>query len=145
MLERHPMDNPDPHAAVSNVIKILRKATRLVQLAPFAYLCVYAAYMLFGGFASEEALCVVDPLLTISPMATGGMLAASHLFKLCRWHRIACLLPATSQVEGYIDSFVITFTQEEVLLINTAIGLVSLVFLVLAIRHFSRGRKVTAL
>jgi len=135
------MDRPDPRGAVSSVIKILRKATRLVQLAPFAYLCFYAAYMLFGVFASEEALCVVDSLLTISPLTTGGMLVASHLFKLCRWHRIACLLPVSSQVEGYIDSFIITFTQEEVLLINTAIGLAVVAFLFLAIRHFWYGRQ----
>lgn len=42
------MENPDPRGAVSSVIRILRKATRIVQLAPFAYLAFYAAYMLLG-------------------------------------------------------------------------------------------------
>ena len=130
------MDSPDPHGAVSNVIKILRKATRIVQLVPFAYLCFYAVYMLLVCFASEETLCLADSLLTISPVATGGMLAASKLFKLCRWHRIACLLPSSSQLEGYIDSYLFTFTQEEILLINSLIGIAALAFLVFAYRHF---------
>ena len=139
------MESPDPRSAVSSIIRILRKATRIVQLAPFVYLCVYAVYMLFGWAVSEETLCVADSLLTISPNTTGGMLVASHLFKLCRWHRIACLLPASSQVEGYIDSSVITFTQQEIMLINLALGILSLAFLLLAIRHFSYGRKVAAI
>ena len=130
------MEAPDPRGAVSSVIRILRKATRIVQLAPFVYLVFYSAYMLLGNFASEEALCVADSLLTISPAMTGFMLIGSRLFKLCRWHKAACLLPMASQVEGYVDSFIITFTQEEIILFNTAIGLAALTFLILAYRHF---------
>lgn len=133
------MENPDQSGAVSSVIRILRKATRIVQLAPFAYIVFYVAYMLFGYFASDEALCVADSLLTISPATTGMMLIGSRLFKLCRWHKTACLLPMTSQVEGYVDSFIITFAQEEIIFINTAIGIISLLFLILAIRHFAYG------
>lgn len=135
------MENPDPSGAVSSVIRILRKATRIVQLAPFAYLVFYVAYMLFGYFASEEALCVADSLLTISPATTGMMLVGSRLFKLCGWHKTACLIPMTSQVEGYVDSFIITFTQEEIIFINTAIGLTALIFLFLAIKHFTHARR----
>lgn len=139
------MESPDPRSAVSSVIRILRKATRIVQLAPFAYLAFYAAYMLLGFFASEETLCVADSIMTISPVTTGFMLAGSRLFRLCRWHKAACLLPMTSQVEGYIDSFIITFTQEEIILINTAIGLAALAFLILAIKHFTHARRQPAI
>lgn len=113
-----------------------------MQLAPFAYLVFYIAYMLFGYFASEEALCVADSLLTISPATTGMMLVGSRLFKLCRWHKAACLLPMSSQVEGYVDSFIITFTQEEIICINISIGIIALVFLVLAYRHFFLQWKI---
>lgn len=139
------MSNPDPSGVVSSIVRILRKATRIVQLAPFAYLLFYVAYMLFGYFASEEALCVADSLLTISPATTGMMLVGSRLFKLCRWHKAACLIPSTSQIEGYIDSFVFPFTQEEIILINTAIGLAALAFFVLAIKHFTHARRQTAI
>ena len=139
------MENPDPSGAVGSIVRILRKATRIVQLAPFAYLAFYAAYMLFGYFASKEALCVADSLMTISPATTGMMLAGSRLFRLCRWHKAACLLPMSSQVEGYVDSFIITFTQEEIILINTAIGLAAITFLILAIKHFTHARRQTAI
>jgi len=139
------MDNPDQRGAVGNALKILRKATRIVQLAPFAYLVFYVAYMLFGWAVSEEALCIADSLMTVSPVTAGGLLIGSRLFRLCRWHRIACLLPFSSQVEGYIDSYIITFTQGEILLINTTIGIASLVFIILAVKHFTHGRETNTL
>ena len=135
------MDSQDPSGAVSSVIKVLRKATRIVQLAPFAYLVFFVAYMLFGWAVQDEALCMIDKVAGVSPLATGGLLVGSKLFKLCRWHKVACLLPFSSQVEGFIDSYIITFTQNEVILINTAIGMLSLLFIILAVRHFSHGRK----
>ena len=135
------MDSPDPHGAVSSVIRILRKVTRIVQLAPFAYLVFYVVYMLTCNFMPENVLCVADAVLFVSPATGGGMLVASRLFKLCRWHKAACLIPFSSQLEGCIDSFVITFTQQEITLINSAIGLAALAFLVLAYRHFFANGK----
>lgn len=134
------MDRQDQDGAVSSLVRFLRRITRIVQLAPFAYLFFYAAYMLLGSFLSEETLCFADSILFVSPATTGGMLVASRIFKLCRWHRAACLLPMSSQVEGYIDSFVFTFSQEEIILINLLIGLSAVIYLFVAIRHFVHGR-----
>lgn len=130
------MDSPDPQGAVSSVVRILRKATRLVQLAPFAYLVFYVVYLLTCSFMPEGLLCAADAVMLVSPATGGGMLVASRLFKLCRWHKAACLIPFASQLEGCIDSYVVTFTQSEIVIINTAIGLAALTFLALAFRHF---------
>ena len=135
------MGSPGPNGAVSSMIRILRKATRIVQIAPFAYLAVYAVYMLSSPFASEKLLSLADSFITITPLATCLMLVASHLFKLCNWHKTACLIPTGSQVEGFIDSFVITLTQQEVIIINTALGIASVTFLFFAIRHFFYGGR----
>lgn len=135
------MDNPDPRSAVSAVVAILRKLTRIVQLIPFVYLFAYGVYMVASVFASDEIMGLADGILFASPVTTFGMLAASRLLNLCRWHKAACLIPSSSQVEGYIDSYVMTFTQEEVILINIAIGTVAIVFLSLAIRHFVHAAR----
>ncbi|MBO6170530.1 MAG: hypothetical protein J6O51_11285 [Bacteroidales bacterium] len=92
--------------------------------------------MLACSFVPDELLSAADAIMFASPATTGGMLVASRLFKLCRWHKAACLIPFSSQLEGYIDTFVITFTQQEIIIINTAIGLATLAFLVVAFRHF---------
>lgn len=130
------MDNPDPRNAVKAAFAILRKATRIVQLAPFAYLCFYAVYLLVGSLAEDNMLSLADSLMMLSPITTIGFLVASRLFKLCAWHKIACLLPSASQVEGYIDSFVFQFTQQEIIFINAALGLLAIVYVIAAIKHF---------
>ena len=130
------MDSPDRQGAANSGIKKMRRLTRFVQLAPFAYVLLYALYMLMGSLLPEETLCAIDSVAINSPLVTGGMMVLSKLMNLCRWHKAAVLIPSTSQIEGYIDSFVITFTQEEIFFINLSIGLFSLLFLVLAHKHF---------
>lgn len=107
-----------------------------MQLAPFAYLVFYATYMLAGSFLEDDLLCLADSVMTVTPVAVFGMLVASRLLKLCPWHKAACLLPTTSQVEGYIDSYVFTFTQEEIVFINMSLGIFVLIFIVMAYLHF---------
>lgn len=135
------MESQDPHGAVSSVIKITRKATRIVQLAPFAYLVFFVAYLILGAFAPDDVLCTLDKVALTSPLATGGLLVASRLFKLCRWHKIACLLPTSSQIEGFVDSYLFTFTQEEIICINISLGIIALCFLVFAYRHFFNNAR----
>ena len=137
------MDNQDPRNAVKVAFGILRRMTRIVQLLPFAYLLLYAYYMLACPYLSEDTLCLLDAIITVSPITTILFLLASGLLKLCAWHKIACLLPTSSQVEGHIDSFVMTFTQEEVIFINAAIGIIAVAFFIAAIHHFY-GRKAAA-
>ena len=50
--------------------------------------------------------------------------------------RTACLLPFTTKVEGYVDAFVYTFTQNEVVIVNAALGIVFLAFIFISFRHF---------
>lgn len=130
------MDSQDQRSAVSGIVRLTRKATQIVQLAPFAYLFFYAAYLFLGMVAPDGLLGAADSLFGIAPITTGGMLAASRLFKLCRWHKAACLLPVSSQIEGCVDTFLVTLTQQEIIIINTVIGIAAVVFLAAAFKHF---------
>ena len=134
------MDSPDRQGAANSGIKKMRRLTRFVQLAPFAYVLLYALYMLMGSLLPEETLCAIDSAAINSPLVTGGMMVLSKLMNLCRWHKAAVLIPFTSQIEGYIDSFVITFTQEEIFFINLSIGILAISFFFIACRHFIHGR-----
>lgn len=136
------MDSQDQRNAVKVAFGILRRVTRIVQLLPFAYLLFYAYYMIGCSFMTDEFLCLADAAMVVTPATTILFLLASGLLKLCAWHKAACLIPASSQVEGYIDSFVMTFTQEEIIFINASIGVVAILFFIAAIHHFY-GRKAT--
>jgi len=136
------MDSRDrSRDAASRVIEILRKVTRLVQLAPFVYLALYSLYLFAGVFASEETVCLADGAMFGSPLVTILFLTLSRLLKLCKWHKVACLIPSASQMEGVVDCYFFTFTQNEIILINVILGILSFLFLMFANkRFFSNGR-----
>ena len=136
------MDNRDrSQDAASRVIGILRRVTRLVQLAPFFYLALYSLYLFAGVFAPEEMVCVADGAMFGSPFVTILFLTLSRLLKLCKWHKVACLIPSASQMEGVVDCYFFTFTQNEIILINVILGILSFLFLMFANkRFFSNGR-----
>ena len=137
------MDSRDRQRdAVSRVIDVLRRVTRLVQIAPFVYLALYSFYLIAGVFVPDEAVCFADGVMVSSPVVTSVFLVLSRLLKLCRWHRAACLIPSISHVEGVVDCYFFTFTQGEIIFINILIGVISAVFLFLANKHFFHdGRK----
>lgn len=136
------MESRDQRSAVSTIIGILRRLTRLVQLAPFVYLVIYANYLLLSWLLPDSVLGILDSMLFLSPATSGGFLVLSRLLKLCKWHKAAIMIPLSSQIEGYIDCFVFTFTEQEIAVINTAIGVTAILFLFLANKHFFHdGRK----
>ena len=130
------MDRQDQGGAVSHLVRILRKITRIVQLMPFAYLLLLAVYLLTESILPEWAVRIADNLLNAPLYAIIGMLGAGKILKLCQWFRAACLLPMATKVESWVDSFIIAFTQGEIIAINMFIGVAVLVFLALAYRHF---------
>ena len=134
------MESQDQRDAANKLVRVLRKATRLVQLIPFVYLFFYAIYMLISTFADDSLLYFLDSVLTVRFPVIIGMLVVSKLFELCIWHKIACLIPGSSQIENYIDNFIITFTQNEIIIINLSIGLLTALFLIKSFRHFAYGR-----
>lgn len=138
--KHYPMDSPDQRAAVSKIVAILRRATRLVKVVPFLYLVVFALYMLLCPFVPDEVLCAIDSVFVVSPAVSGLFLILSRVFRLCRWHSAACAIPTSSSIEGFIDNYVITLTSSEVVAINLILGVGTIVFIILANTHIY-GRK----
>jgi hypothetical protein len=134
------MDSPDPKGAVSRLVAVLRKVTRIVQLLPFVYLLLLSVYLLTEYILPDWVLGIADNVLNAPVVAIIGLLGVGKLLKLCAWFRTACLMPILPKIESWVDSFIVTFTQEEILCINISIGIIALVFLVAAIRHFAYAR-----
>ena len=136
------MENQDQRSAVSAVIGILRRLTRLVQLVPFVYLILYASYLLISWFLPDSILGLLDSIMFVSPATSGGLLVLSRILKLCKWHKAAVMIPFSSQIESYIDIFVFTFSELEIIVINAVMGIAVIIFLILANKHFFHdGRK----
>lgn len=135
------MDSQDRRGAVSRLVDILRKVTRVVQVAPFVYLALYSLYMIAGAFAPDDVVGIADGVMFNSPSITILFLVLSRLLRLCKWHKAACLIPSASQVEGVVDCYLFQFTQTEIVLINILIGVVSLLFLAKANKRFFADGK----
>lgn len=138
------MDSPDPKGAASYLVYILRRVTRWVQLLPFAYLLLLAVYLLLESLMPDWSLRLADGLLNIPSQVIAGIVSLGRLLRLCAWHLTACLLPFLVKAVSWIDAFVLTFTQEEIILINTATGILFLTFIYTANRHFFHVRRENA-
>ena len=135
------MASPDQRAAVRKLTTILRKITRYVQWVPFVYLAVYALSAFSETQISEEFLCFRDSVAAVSPAVNVGFLFFSRLLELCRWHKIACIIPLSTTITDYVDNYLFQFTQNEVVALNMTLGIVSLGFLLLANHHFFGAKR----
>lgn len=135
------MDNQDPRSGVNYLVSVLRKVTRAVQLAPFAYLVFFGSFLICEFYIPEVVVGILDKIFYVSPALMGIMLCASKLLKLCHWHRIACVIPGITQLGDFVDSMLFQFTQSEVILFNATVGILSLAFLLKANIHFKNGRQ----
>ena len=90
---------------IEGAIQILRKATATVKVAPFAsallYLVALVVYLLFNDTIATMA----DLLFYVSPVAVFFNLRMSKIFKMCKWHRLECLLPLLPIVIVFINGF----------------------------------------
>jgi len=134
------MDNRDQRSGVKYLVTVLRRITRIVQVAPFVYLLLLAVYLLGESIMPDWALRICDNLLNVPVYTAAGFIFVGRMLKLCSWFRTACVLPFTTKVEGYVDSFVYTLTQNEVVIVNTILGIAFLLFIYLSFRHFFHGR-----
>ena len=49
---------------------------------------------------------IIDNLVFVSPIVVIAHLAYSKMLKLCRWHRVACVLPLIPQSVDLFDLYV---------------------------------------
>ena len=134
------MDSQDQnHGGTSRIVSILRKATRVVQLVPFFYLVAFLLYLVSDFVFGESIVGFLDMIMATSPSVIVFFLVLSGLFRLCVFHKIACLLPGVSQLESFIDTYFITFTQTELHIIHIVLCLIVLLYLKDTYTHFFYG------
>ena len=115
-----------------------------MQMAPFVYLLFLTVGLLSESFLPEWAVRTMDNMLNAPLYAMAGLLGAGRLLKLCQWFRAACLLPIVTKVEGWVDAFIFSFTQNEIIWINICLGVIFLAYLIIALHHFFHGLKTAA-
>lgn len=74
------------------IVSMLRKATKIVKIYPFVYSALYLMCMTVYYVGNETISSVCDMLFTITPIMIFPLIGLSRVFKLCKWHRLQCVL-----------------------------------------------------
>lgn len=136
------MESRESRADFKRYILILRNATLAVQIIPFVYSFIYILILLSYGDVSEDTAVVLDTLFYISPLQIVGFLILSRVLRLCKWHRMACLLPIFPQAISFVDYYIIELTEVEGYLTNMTTVVMSALLLFSAYKvFFANGRK----
>lgn len=90
---------------IEGAIHILRKATATVKVAPFAFALLYLVALVVYLLFNDTIATMTDLLFYVSPVAVFFNLRMSKIFKMCKWHRLECLLPLLPIVIVFINGF----------------------------------------
>ena len=90
---------------IEGAIQILRKATATVKVAPFAFALLYLVALVVYLLFDDTIATMTDLLFYVSPVAVFFNLRMSKIFKMCKWHRLECLLPLLPIVIVFINGF----------------------------------------
>lgn len=92
-------DNKD----ILALVRVLRKVTTIVKIYPFVYAVLYALCMI-GYLVCDDAVSVMlDQLFYTSPIVVSCNILLSYSLKLCKWHRLQCLLPMIPLITLLVD------------------------------------------
>jgi hypothetical protein len=89
------------------IVIILRKVTKIVKIYPFVYAMLYAFCMVGYMIGSEQLSCLLDQLFYTSPISILFALLLSRSLKLCKWHKLECILPMIPLIHLAIGSYII--------------------------------------
>ena len=130
------MGNPESGVDFKKYITILKNTTLAVQIIPFVYSSIYI-FILFPYYQmSEDTAALLDTLFYISPIQIVFFLILSRLLHLCRWHRMASVLPLFPQVVSFVDYYIIELTEIEVLVTSGLTALMAILLLISAYKVF---------
>lgn len=85
------------------IVNILRKVTRVVKIYPFVYAILYVFSMIGYILCDDTISIILDQLFYTSPIVVSCNIALSYSLKLCKWHRLQCLLPMLPLIPVVID------------------------------------------
>lgn len=94
---------------LGRIISILKTATKVVKLIPFAYALLYVVSILSYSICTENVSIWVDMIFYVSPISIIFLLILSRTLKLCKWHRLECVLPLMGFCAVLINDFIIEF------------------------------------
>ena len=85
------------------LIRILRKVTTIVKIYPFVYAVLYALCIIGYLVCDDIVSVMLDQLFYTSPIVVSCNILLSYSLKLCKWHRLQCLLSTFPLIPLFVD------------------------------------------
>ena len=106
---------------VLKAIRILRDVTVIVKIFPFLSSLLYIIFFLAKLLFQNDVVYEMESLFYISAFVVVLLIVLSYRLRLCKWHRIQCLLLLMPQVFSYIDMYVYEYGVHSAIIADIAL------------------------
>ena len=119
------------------LVEILRYiTTSAVQLFPFVFTSIYIICIAVSPLLSENSKHILDLMFYVSPIIVFSHLVYSRILKLCKWHRMACLIPTFPLIVSLFDYYIVSLSSLGAYLTNGLIATMSTLLIICAYKVF---------
>lgn len=121
---------------VLKAIRILRDVTVIVKIFPFLSSLLYIIFFLAQLLFQNDVVYEMESLFYISALVIVLLIVLSYRLRLCKWHRIQCLLLFMPQVFSYIDMYVYEYGVHSAIIADIALTFILAVSVLNAYKMF---------
>lgn len=107
-----------------------------VQVFPFVYTAMFIFLFTAYSFSEGVLLDVIDYTCFVSPIVVVAHLVYSRMLMMCKWHRIACMLPLIHQAVDQFDIYVHLFDHNAWIVVASTIVVTMILFLIAIYKVF---------
>ena len=129
---------------VLKAIRILRDVTVIVKIFPFLSSLLYIIFFLAQLLFQNDVVYEMESLFYISAFVVVLLIVLSYRLRLCKWHRIQCLLLLMPQVFSYIDMYVYEYGVHSAIIADIALTFILAVSILNAYKMFRRSSSLTS-
>lgn len=120
-------------------IRILRDVTVIVKIFPFLSSFLYIIFFLAQLLFQNDVVYEMESLFYISAFVIALLIVLSYRLRLCKWHRIQCLLLFMPQVFSYIDMYVYEYGVNSAIIADIALTFILAVSILNAYKMFKKS------
>lgn len=129
---------------VLKAIRILRDVTVIVKIFPFLSSLLYIIFFLAQLMFQNDVVYEMESLFYISAFVVVLLIVLSYRLRLCKWHRIQCLLLLMPQVFSYIDMYVYEYGVHSAIIADIALTFILAVSVLNAYKMFRTSSSQTS-
>lgn len=135
-------ENPVNPETIRKVFGIVKDATKTVKIFPFAYAFLLLLILPIATFGDYDTAQWIGALFYESILFMALFIRLSYIFKLCKWHRLQCILPLLPQIIEQIDANIYEFGCGVMTLNYTVYSAILILSLVNAYKVFIVPAKI---